>query len=59
MQLPSLLEALGKMEHSWAFHHGCAMNLLEWFPVLVVMRSFTVVVINLHEAVLDEHLLDD
>ena len=35
------------------------MNLLKCFPVLVVMRSFSVVVINLHEAVLDEHLLDN
>ena len=59
MHLPSLLQALGKTERSWAFHHACAMNLLECFPVLVVMRSFSVVVINLHEAVLDEHLLDD
>lgn len=59
MSLPALLQALGKTEHSWGFHHACAMNLLEWFPVLVVMHSFSVVVINLHEAVLDEHLLDD
>ena len=51
--------ALVKNETSWRFPHGCALNLLEWFPVLVVMQSFSVVVINLHEAVLDKHLLDD
>ena len=28
-------------------------------PVLVVVRSFTIVVVNLHEAVLDDHLTDD
>ena len=50
---------LQRDETAWSFAHGCVMNLLRWFPVLVVVRKAHIVVLNLHEVVLDEHIVDD
>ena len=60
MALPELLTAIGKdAERSWAYNHACVMSLLELFPVLILIRRSNIVVLNLHEAVLDAEIMDD
>ena len=59
MPLRLLTKMLQREEGTWSFCHGCAMNLLRWFPILVVIRRSHTVVLNLHEVVLDEHIVDD
>ena len=59
MPLFSITTMLDHNETAWAFCHGCVMNLLKWFPVLAVMRNSHIIILNLHEVVLNEHIIDD
>ena len=59
MPLLSITRMLEHDETAWTFCHGCVMNLLQWFPVLAVMHKSHIIMLNLHEVVLDEHIVDD
>lgn len=59
MPLLAVTKMLQRDETAWSFAHGCAMCLLRWFPILVVVRKAHTVVLNLHEVVLDEHIVKD
>ena len=60
LELSVLLSIVGKEDtDSWSFHHSCAMNLLEWLPVMIVVCKGMFVVLNRHEVVLDAEIMDD
>ena len=42
-----------------AFLQASAAAIMEWFPVLTIMRRNTIEAVNLHKAVLDEEIIDD
>ena len=61
LPLLSIIESvLGKQAaRQWSFHHACTVNLMQWFPVMAVFRRSQIAMLNLHEMVLDEHIVDD
>lgn len=57
--LTSLIKLLNREKSTWAFNHGCTWNLLGWLPLLAVVKKSSIVLLNLHEVVLEEQLVDD
>ena len=53
-------EARGcQIELDFGLVHAASVNIMGWFPVLTVTRRHTIVAVNLHEAVLEEELVED